>query len=151
MLNEPLTDRSENEHHVSPIVGRPQEGKDTPSEQSIDRKLESQEHTHQGLEQVEHSQRLKRHQPSGGIQNKEEVGLSQSGCSRRWMRQSGGWMGTTRPLVGIALDPSVGGGGMSSRPVPALGTPPVCNTIDNLGLRLSFLGRDAMPMAVSLA
>ena len=58
-------------------------------------------------------------------------------------------MVTTRPLVGIALDTSVGGGGMSSRPMPALGTPLVRNTIHNLGLRLSVLGRNTMPMMVS--
>ena len=57
---------------------------------------------------------------------------------------------TTRPLVGIALDTSVGGGGMSSRPrMPALSTPLVRNTINNLGLSLTILGRNTMPMTVS--
>ena len=60
-------------------------------------------------------------------------------------------MGTARPLVGIALDPGVGGSGMSSRPVPTLGTLPVRNAIHDLGLRLSFLGGDTTPMTVGLA
>ena len=60
-------------------------------------------------------------------------------------------MVTPRPLVGIVLDPGVGGSGMGSRPAPALGTPLEHNTIHNLGVRLSFLRRDATPMMVSLA
>ena len=78
MHKEPLNERSENRHHIVPSVSGPQVGKDTPSEQGEDEKLESQEQPHQDSEEVKHSQGLKRHQPSGGIQNKEEVGLSRS-------------------------------------------------------------------------
>ena len=56
---------------------------------------------------------------------------------------------TTRPLVGIVLDTSVGSGGMSSRPMPALSTPLVHDTVNNLGLSLTVLGRNTMPMMVS--
>ena len=78
MHKEPLDERSKNHHHIVPNVGRPQVGNDTPGNQGEDGKLESQEQTHQGLEEVKHSWRLERHQPSGRIQNKEEVGLSRS-------------------------------------------------------------------------
>ena len=67
------------------------------------------------------------------------------------MRWSSRWTVTMRPLVGIALDPSVGGSGMGSRPAPAFGTPLERNTIHNLGVRLSVLRRDATPMTVGLA
>ena len=72
----PWTDRSQNQHNVGPCISGPQAGKDTHGEQSIDRKLKHQEYTHEGSEQLEHGRRLKRQQPSGRIQNKEEVGLS---------------------------------------------------------------------------